>query len=70
MGGCGCSQTVDFQRVKFDVVVVEAQGMDAVKDQKVVDLLAANGYVHRNFAARNNWFMREDYVPSQQLGAS
>ena len=61
---------MDFQRVKFDVVVVEADGTDQVKDQKVVDLFTANGYIQCGNADRNNWFMREDFVPSKQLGAS
>lgn len=64
-------QTIDFRRVQFDVVVAEADGTNPVKDQQIVDLFLANGYGHRGFLNRNNWFMREGFVPSsQQAGAS
>ena len=63
-------QTVDLQRVQFDVVVVEADGGDPVKDQDIVDLLTANGYAFRGFESRSNWFMREGFTPSQRPEAS
>jgi len=63
-------QTLDFRRVRFDVVMVEADGTNPVKDQQIVDLFLANGYVHRGFLNRNNWFMREGFVPSQWAAAS
>ena len=61
---------MDFRRVRFDVIVVEADGTNPVKDQQIVDMLLANGYVHRGFLNRNNWFMHEEFVPSQQPRAS
>ena len=63
-------QTIDFRRVRFDVVVVEADGTNPEKDQQIVDIFHANGYASRGFLNRSNWFMREGFVPLQQAGAS
>ena len=59
-------QTVDFRRVRFDVIAVEADGSNPVKDQQVVDLFADKGYTFRYFLHPNAWFMRQGFTPSQQ----
>ena len=59
-------QTVDFGRVQFDVIVVEADRTDPVKEQQIVDLLADKGYTFRGYRQRNNWFMRKGFMPSQR----
>ena len=59
------SQTVDFQRVSFDVVAVEADGSDPAKDQTVVEVFTSNGYLHIGVLSRSSWFMRKGFVPSQ-----
>ena len=56
--------------MQFDVIVVEADGGDPVKDQAIVDLLTASGYAFRGFLNRSNWFMREGFAPSQQARAA
>ena len=58
-------QTVDLQRVTFDVVAVEADGGDPAKDQAVVELFSSNGYLYAGFLSRNSWFVREGFVPTQ-----
>jgi hypothetical protein len=64
-------QSIDWSRVSFDVLCVEAQDRvhrtgDAVAygyDQPVIDFLAARGYVHFGMVAHNHWFVRDGFEP-------
>ncbi len=57
-------RSIDFARLTFDVIVVEADGHNPSKDQAVVDLLTAHGYRHHGRVVRNDWFVREGFSPS------
>ncbi len=68
-------EAVDFSQLSFDVLVVEADGSNPQKDQAVIDLLAANGYVHDDHlgpdnGARNDWFSRKGFVASRKPAAA
>jgi FkbM family methyltransferase len=56
-------QTLDFGRVTFDVIVVEADSHDPVKNQNVVDLLTSHGYRPHGQVESNAWFVNRAYNP-------
>lgn len=48
--------TIDFSFVRFDVIVVEADGHNVTKDDAVKHLLNNHGYVFHGHVHRNDWF--------------
>ncbi len=50
----------------FDVIVVETDGHDPVKDAKCVQLLTDNGYHKDAVVMQNTWFVRDGFTPSRQ----
>lgn len=54
--------TVDFTKVSFDVIAVEADGENPEKDSAVIDLLQSKGYNLRGGVGRSNWFVRQGFV--------
>lgn len=57
-------QAVDFSKISFDVLTVEADGLRPSKDQGVVDLLRLNGYRFHAHVERNDWFVRDGFEVS------
>lgn len=66
-------KAIDFSRLSFDVLCVEADGMSPEKDAAVVDLLVSKGYAYHGHVRkpgrparirRNDWFVREGFEPS------
>ena len=57
-------KTLDFSLVRFDVIVVEADGTSAVKDESVKQLLMNNDYHHHGHIVRNDWFVHASFVNS------
>ncbi|KAG1666481.1 hypothetical protein FOA52_004863 [Chlamydomonas sp. UWO 241] len=53
---------VDFNKLTFDVIVVEADGHNAEKDEAVRDLLESNGYEFDEHIASNDWFVRKSWT--------
>ena len=51
-------ESIDFDRASFTVVVVEADGVNATKDQIVADKLVKHGYRKDFFDGRNLWHVR------------
>jgi len=63
------AQTIDFAAVTFDVIVLETDGHDPVKDAQCVQLLTDNGY-HKDAPVKHNtWFVRDGFKPSRQPGS-
>lgn len=58
-------ETFDFSTVMVDVIVIEADGHDAAKDEAVIDLLKSKGYIYHGHVARNDWFVHESFEPSR-----
>ena len=54
-------QTLDFSLVKFDVIVVEADGSSAAKDEAVKQLLTDSDYHHHGHVIRNDWFVHNSF---------
>lgn len=55
-------QTLDFSLVRFDVIVVEADGTSVLKDKSVKQLLMNNSYQHHAHIVRNDWFVHTSFV--------
>lgn len=56
--------TLDFSLVRFDVIVVEADGTSAEKDEAVKQLLMNHGYQYHGHIVRNDWFVHSSFVNS------
>lgn len=54
-------KTLDFSLVRFDVIVVEADGSSAVKDEAVRQLLTDNDYHYHGHVIRNDWFVHASF---------
>ena len=63
------AQTIDFAAVTFDVIVLETDGHDHVKDAQCVQLLTDNGYHKDAIVKQNTWFVRDGFKPSRQPGS-
>ncbi len=61
-------KSLDFDKVSFDVVIVEQDGTSKQKDNDVRQLLAANGYQLVTHIVRNDWFVRDGFQPSERPG--
>ena len=57
-------RSIDFSRLSFDVIVVEADGSSAEKDHAVIQWLTDRGYRYDGHVLRNDWFAREGFVPA------
>ncbi len=63
-------KTFDFSAVSVDVIVVELDGGDEVKDQAVREHLLASGFeLHLMHHVRNDWFTRVGFEPVKEEGA-
>ena len=56
-------QAINFSTFSFDVIVVEADGHDAKREQAVIRLLRSNGYRYLAHVKRNDWFLNAGFVP-------
>lgn len=63
-------QTFDFDAVTINVVCIEADGHDPVKDKAVKDVMLEHGYIFHGHEVRNDWFVHPSFVPSQKHAAS
>jgi hypothetical protein len=63
-------ESVDFSKISFDVLTIEADGGNGEKDQGVIDLLARHGYKHHGHVANNDWFVREGFIASSAPGVA
>ena len=52
--------TLDFHRIKFDVILVESDWHNNKKNKNVQELLASKGYSYVGGALRSDWFIRTD----------
>ena len=52
-------ESLNFNVTAFGVVIVEADGSNATKDQLVRDLLEANGYSYMGPIKQNDWFTND-----------
>mmetsp|Transcript_47612 Transcript_47612/g.119035 ORF Transcript_47612/g.119035 Transcript_47612/m.119035 type:complete len:171 (+) Transcript_47612:3-515(+) len=59
-------RSVNFSRVEFDVVSIEADGTNPKKDEAVKEVMLANGFrLHAHTTRGNNdWYVREGFKPS------
>lgn len=55
-------QTVDFDRIRVDVIMIEI-GADAAQDQRIFDFLATKGYRKDQIISFNAWFVGPHYRP-------
>jgi hypothetical protein len=62
-------QTVDFAKVSIDVITVEQDGGNKAKDEAVRALLLSKGYKLDKVLVRNDWFIREGFVPRPEAEA-
>ena len=60
-------RTIDFARVRIDVVCVEANGHNPEKDAAVRSLLASAGYTYHSGHGGSDWFTARGFVPSAAL---
>lgn len=60
-------RAIDFSLVSFDVLVIEADGLNKEKDKAVIDLLGTKGYKYHGHVTntRNDWFVREGFNASR-----
>ena len=56
-------EAMDFAAVSFDVVLVEADGGNPVKDAGVIALMKHRGFEHRGNVMHSDWFVRAGFVP-------
>jgi hypothetical protein len=56
--------SVDFLRLRVDVIVAELDGGNAEKDERCHRLLLAAGYVFHKAIVRNRWYVHSSFVPS------
>jgi FkbM family methyltransferase len=54
-------ESLNFNVTAFGVVIVEADGSNATKDQLVRDLLEANGYSYMGPIKQNDWFTNDQW---------
>jgi hypothetical protein len=57
-------QSLNFDLVSFDVIVIEADGISPTNDRAVQGLLRSHGYKHHKHDGYNDWFVREGFEPS------
>ena len=57
-------KSIDFSTLSFDVISVEGTGHDPEKDQGVIALLTTKGYTWREHLGRNDWFVRDGFLPA------
>lgn len=56
-------RTVDFERIKVGVLVVEADGHSPFKNQQVRDLMLSKGFKYHGPVGNNDWFLGPTFVP-------
>jgi FkbM family methyltransferase len=56
-------KTLDFDKVRVDVIMVELEGANPAKDDNVRKLLAEKGYRIAQKISYNTWFTGPQYVP-------
>lgn len=61
-------KSLNFDCVRFNVILVEAPGDDPTKERDVVEFLAGKGYKHYSHVAQNDWFVRAGWLPSKAPG--
>ena len=54
-------QSINFDRVGFGIVFVEASGHNETKDLSVIKLMESKGYKYLEAYERSNWFMHQDF---------
>lgn len=59
-------KAVNFKAITIDVIVIEADGFAPEKDANVIAYLKDNGYRYMGHNARNDWFVRDGFVPSKR----
>ena len=57
-------ESIDFSKISFDVLTIEADGGNPEKDQGVINLLTSHGYRHHGRVLTNDWFVREGFNAS------
>jgi hypothetical protein len=57
-------QSIDFDCFSFDVAVVELDGTNKAKDERVRSLLSDAGYAQHSEVHNNTWFVRQGFLPS------
>ena len=55
-------QSIDFDKVGFGIIFLEASGHNERKNLAVKSLLASNGYVFMMNDKLSDWFMNKDFV--------
>ena len=60
-------KTLDFSLVRFDVIVVEADGGSASGYDAVRKLLLDNHYLYHGHVVRNDWFVHTSFVNSSTV---
>ena len=55
-------QSIDFDKVGFGIIFLEASGHNERKNLAVKSLLTSNGYVFMMNEKRSDWFMNKDFV--------
>ena len=53
--------SLNFSAVEFGVVLVEANGLDRSKDDKVRTLLGRHGYDFLETTSGNDWFLNKHF---------
>jgi hypothetical protein len=62
-------RATDFTKVSFGVIVIETDGHEPSKDQEVVSLLEAHGYVNFGQLKRNTWLVSREIAGTQTANA-
>lgn len=62
-GELGVLESIDFDCFSFNVAVVELDGTNKAKDDRVTSLLAGVGYVPYSHVHNNTWFVRQGFTP-------
>jgi len=59
-------KALNFSIITIDVIVIEADGFALEKDNDIIKYLTEHGYRHMGHHARNNWFVRDGFIPSKR----
>ena len=58
-------KTIDFEAVTVDVVCIEQDETNRVKDDAVRQYMLQAGYTLFTHNVRNDWFFRKGFVPTK-----
>ena len=55
-------KSIDFDKLGFGIIFVEADKNDPAKDEEVRSILKSNGYTHFSNYQRSDWFFNDQFL--------